>query len=295
MDGKRISREDDERDEESTTVEVHRISNEQEAREIVERVYTHTYHVDEVQTRNKTRRPSPPYITSTLQQDASRLYGFTGERTMRAAQAHYEGVELGKERVGLITYVRTDSVRVAQEAIVAARSLIKRTYGGRYVPKQPNIYKSKKAAQDAHEAIRPTNLDRAHAPEKIGKYLPPDQQKIYEIIWKRFLASQMPPAEYLSTTIDIAGGPFVFRATGSILTFDGYTRVYEDEESTADRQLPHLEVGTEMQLVQVTPEQHFTRPPARFNDASLIKALESKGIGRPSTYATIVKTLEERE
>ncbi|MFH1740266.1 MAG: DNA topoisomerase [bacterium] len=262
---------------------------------MVGRIGLEKYRVEAVNTRKKTRRPSPPYITSTLQQDASRIYGFTGDRTMRAAQALYEGVELGEETVGLITYMRTDSVRVAEVAIEAARSLIHTMYGPRYVPAKANRYKTKKAAQDAHEAIRPTNLDESHSAERIGQYLTTDQRKIYELIWKRFMASQMPPAEYLSTTIDIHGGPFVFRAQGSILTFDGYTKVYRDENSTADQELPHLEQGAAMDLREVKPEQHFTRPPARYNDASLIKSLEADGIGRPSTYASIVKTLVDRE
>jgi DNA topoisomerase-1 len=294
MDGQRISREGEEK-EEGTSAPTHRIASEEEAQLILGRISTERYAVADVQTQKKVRRPPAPYITSTLQQDASRIYGFTGDRTMRAAQALYEGVELGDETVGLITYMRTDSVRVAEEAIVAGRNLVQELYGGTYVPEKPNRYKTKKAAQDAHEAIRPTNLDSFHAPAEIGKYLNSDQRKMYELIWKRFLACQMRPAEYLSTTMDIAGGPFVFRATGSILTFDGYMKVYRDDESSRDQELPHLEVGAALDLREVTPGQHFTRPPARYNDASLIKALESDGIGRPSTYATIVKTLVDRE
>jgi len=296
MDGKRISREGEESPEEQDKdLQTVRIASEAEAREAVRRIRAEQYRVEAVKTRKKTRRPFPPYITSTLQQDASRIYGFTGDRTMRAAQALYEGVELGEETVGLITYMRTDSVRVAEEAIHAARTLIQRIYGKKYLPEKPNYYKTKKAAQDAHEAIRPTHLDENHSPEQIGKYLSVDQRKIYELIWKRFIASQMPAAEYLSTTIDIVGGPFVFRAQGSILTFDGYTKVYRDESSDNDQELPHLSEGTPMELRKLDPNPHFTRPPARYNDASLIKALEAEGIGRPSTYASIVKTIVDRE
>jgi len=296
MDGKRISREGEETlEDQDKDLQTVRIASEAEANEAVKRIRAEQYRVEAVKTRKKTRRPFPPYITSTLQQDASRIYGFTGDRTMRAAQALYEGVELGEETVGLITYMRTDSVRVAEEAIHAARTLIQRTYGKKYLPEKPNYYKTRKAAQDAHEAIRPTHLDENHSPEQIGKHLSIDQRKIYELIWKRFIASQMPAAEYLSTTIDIAGGPFVFRAQGSILTFDGYTKVYRDESSDGDPELPHLDEGTPMDLRKLDPNQHFTRPPARYNDASLIKALEAEGIGRPSTYASIVKTIVDRE
>ncbi len=295
MGGERISRGDEEKDEEKSDASIHRIENEQEAKAIVESIRQETYRVEDVKTRKKTRKPLPPYITSTLQQDASRIFGFTGDRTMRAAQALYEGVELGDETVGLITYMRTDSVRVADEAIVHARDLIRETYGRKYLPDKANRYRSKKGAQDAHEAIRPTQLNADHSPEKVKKYLNTDQTKIYDLIWKRFVASQMPPAEYLSTTIEITGGRFVFRAQGSVLTFDGYTKVYRDENTAADQELPHVEKGIDMDLREVTPDQHFTRPPARYNDASLIKTLEAEGIGRPSTYASIIKTLVDRD
>ncbi len=295
IDGERISRGDEDKDEEKSDVPVHRIANEEEAKALVGKIRAEIYRVEDVKTRKKTRRPLPPYITSTLQQDASRIFGFTGDRTMRAAQALYEGVELGDETVGLITYMRTDSVRVAEEAIVHARDLIRESYGKQYLPDKPNRYRSKKGAQDAHEAIRPTQLNAGHTPDKMRRFLNADQAKIYDLIWKRFFASQMPPAEYLSTTIEIVGGVYVFRAQGSVLTFDGYTKVYRDENTAADQELPHVETGIAVDLREVTPNQHFTRPPARYNDASLIKALESEGIGRPSTYASIVKTLVDRD
>ena len=213
---------------------------------------------------------------------------------MRAAQSLYEGVELGEESVGLITYMRTDSVRIADEALSAGRELVESMYGKQYVPETPNQYKSKKGAQDAHEAIRPTVFDESHSPEKLHKFLKGDVYKIYDLIWKRFLACQMAPATYLSTTIDISSAKAIFRATGSILTFDGYTRIYRDAEDEKDQRLPEMKEGEPLTIETLDKEQHFTRPPARYNDASLIKELESEGIGRPSTYAAIIKTIVDR-
>ncbi len=253
------------------------------------------YHLDKIESRKRTRRPPAPYITSTLQQDASRLLGFTGDRTMRAAQGLYEGIDIGDETVGLITYMRTDSVRIANEAVQMGREYIASAMGEDYLPESPNVYKTSKKAQDAHEAIRPTYINEVHSPDKVKKYLKGDQAKLYDLIWKRFLACQMKPAEYLSTVIFIQDDSYVFKATGSILTFDGYTRVYREANDQKDQLLPQLKEGESLKAVEIDPEQHFTRPPARFNDASLIRELEKDGIGRPSTYASIVKTLVDRQ
>lgn len=282
------------KDDESAEKKLLHIQTEQQAQDIMDSLRGKPYEIGKITSRKRTRKAPPPYITSTLQQDASRILGFTGDRTMRAAQALYEGVDIGSDTVGLITYMRTDSVRIADEAIAQGRDLIHRLYGAPYVPEVPNTYRSKKSAQDAHEAIRPTMLDEQFSPEKIQAHLKGDQLKVYELIWKRFLACQMAPAQYLSTTIDITTDRAIFRATGSILTFDGFTRVYRDPEDSSDQLLPKMTEGEALTMDELTKEQHFTRPPARYNDASLIRELESEGIGRPSTYAAIIKTIVDR-
>ncbi|MBD3265893.1 type I DNA topoisomerase, partial [bacterium] len=297
-DGKRINhlsdeKKDEDGDEQKAEKNLH-IENEEQAQEILNSLKDQAYRIDKITSRKRSRKAPPPFITSTLQQDASRILGFTGDRTMRAAQALYEGIDIGSETVGLITYMRTDSVRIANEAIAAGRQLIESLYGQEYLPQSPNMYKSKKGAQDAHEAIRPTALDENHAPEKIKKYLKSDQFKVYDMIWKRFLACQMAPAQYRSTTIDIAANQAIFRATGSVLIFDGFTRVYRDPDQDKDQLLPDMNEGDALDMDSLTKEQHFTRPPARYNDASLIRELESEGIGRPSTYASIIKTIVDR-
>ncbi|MEW6236578.1 MAG: type I DNA topoisomerase [Candidatus Omnitrophota bacterium] len=274
--------------------ETFHIQNEQQAQELIEALHKAVYSIGQIDSRKRTRRPPAPYITSTLQQDASRLLGFTGDRTMRAAQALYEGVDIGSETVGLITYMRTDSVRIAGEAVAKCREYVSHKYGQEYVPDKPNFFKSSKSAQEAHEAIRPTILDDSHTPHKVSKHLKSDQAKLYDLIWKRFLACQMASAEYLATTITIVDDRFVFRATGSVLTFDGFMRIYRDPDDDTDQLLPPMKEGEKLDMMELDSDQHFTRPPARYNDASLIKELESEGIGRPSTYASIVKTLVDR-
>jgi DNA topoisomerase-1 len=264
------------------------------------------YLVHSVSTKEKKRNPVPPFITSTLQQEASRKLRFSVKRAMMLAQRLYEGVELGSEgSVGLITYMRTDSTRVSQDALDEVRGLIKDRYGDAFVPASPNIYKSKKEAQDAHEAIRPSSALRT--PDQVAQYLQEDELKLYRLIWMRFVASQMMPAIFDQTTIDVAakgkdGATYMFRATGSVPKFNGFLDVYKEskDEKDADdeeekNKLPLVAQGEELRFKSIAPEQHFTEPPPRFNEATLVKELESDGVGRPSTYASILSTIQERE
>ncbi|MGO9316391.1 MAG: type I DNA topoisomerase [Terracidiphilus sp.] len=257
-----------------------------------------------VQSTEKQRRPSAPFITSQLQRDASSKLGFNVRRTMGVAQRLYEGVAIGAEGpVGLITYMRTDSPRVAPEAIEGARKWIGEQLGTQYMPATPNVYKGKKAAQDAHEAIRPTDASRT--PESIAGYLTEEQLKLYRLIWQRFVASQMTPAVFDVTTAKIAavsaktGKTYDFRLSGSVVRFDGFLKVYEvaekDEEDEAGNKLPNLDNVKQLELDELKDEQHFTSPPPRYNEASLVKELEERGIGRPSTYASIINTIQDRE
>ncbi len=259
------------------------------------------YQIKKIARKKKKRKAPPPFITSTLQQDASRRLGFSAKKTMLIAQKLYEGIVLGAEdSVGLITYMRTDSVRLSTEAVEKAREYIEKEFGKEYLPKSPIVYTKKKGSQDAHEAIRPTYTD--HSPKTIQQYLSADQYKLYKLIWQRFLASQMKPAVYDTTTIDIlAKEKYWFRAVGSIMHFEGYLKVYPfvksktgngDEEKT--NILPPLSEEEILKLLKLTPNQHFTQPPARFSEASLVKELESLGIGRPSTYASIVSIIITR-
>jgi DNA topoisomerase-1 len=261
--------------------------------------------VKSVGTREKRRNPVPPFITSTLQQEASRKLRFSVKRTMGLAQRLYEGVTLGKEGpTGLITYMRTDSTRVADEALRDARGFIGEKFGAQYVPESPNVYRSKKDAQDAHEAIRPTSV--AHTPESVEKYLAEDELKLYRLIWMRFVASQMMPAVFDQTTVDVAakgkdGAEYLFRATGSVPKFDGFLKVYEEGKDQKDEEdeelkhkLPAVREGETLKLRSIEPEQHFTEPPPRYNEATLVKKLESDGVGRPSTYASIISTIQDR-
>jgi DNA topoisomerase-1 len=260
--------------------------------------------VRSVDRKERKRNPAAPFTTSKLQQDASRQLGFNVKRTMGVAQRLYEGVELGSEgAVGLITYMRTDSTRVSQDAVTAIRGWIKGKLGEAYLPVSANVFKSKKDAQDAHEAIRPANPE-LH-PDDIRKYLSDEQYKLYKLIWQRFAASQMMPAVYDQTTVDIvakADKGYDFRVTGSVLKFDGFLKVYEeakekkdeDDESLSNK-LPALNAGDMLVLEELKPEQHFTEPPPRYNEASLVKELEERGIGRPSTYASIINTIQDRE
>jgi DNA topoisomerase-1 len=257
-----------------------------------------------VQATEKQRRPLAPFITSQLQRDAASKLGFNVRRTMGVAQRLYEGVAIGAEGpVGLITYMRTDSPRVAPEAIEGAREWIGRQLGAQYLPATPNVYKGKKAAQDAHEAIRPT--DAARTPESIAGYLTEEQLKLYRLIWQRFVASQMTPAIFDVTTAKIAAvsvktsKTYDFRLSGSVVRFDGFLKVYEiaekDEEDEAGNKLPNLDNVKRLELDELKDEQHFTSPPPRYNEASLVKELEERGIGRPSTYASIINTIQDRE
>jgi DNA topoisomerase-1 len=264
------------------------------------------YIVRSVGTREKKRNPVAPFITSTLQQESSRKLRFSVKRTMMLAQRLYEGVEIGKEgAVGLITYMRTDSTRVSDDAVSDARHYIAERYGREFLPDSPNIYKSKKAAQDAHEAIRPTSM--AFAPEVVEKYLAEDEMKLYRLIWNRFVACQMMPALFDQTTIDVAakgtsGADYLFRATGSVLKFEGFLKAYQEGKDQADEEdeelrhrLPAVAEGEHLRFRAIKPEQHFTEPPPRYNEATLVKRLEADGVGRPSTYASILSTIQERE
>jgi DNA topoisomerase-1 len=260
-----------------------------------------------VQSREQQRRPYAPFITSQLQRDAASKLGFNVRRTMGVAQRLYEGVDLGPDGLtGLITYMRTDSPRVAPEAIAGAREWIGKQLGKHYLPETPNQYKGKKDAQDAHEAIRPTEASRT--PESIAKYLSDEQLKLYRLIWQRFVASQMTPAVFDVTTAKIAaisrtsGKTYDFRTTGSVVRFDGFLKLYEiaedknsDDEDESKNKLPNLDGVSALELEKLDDEQHFTAPPPRYNEASLVKVLEERGIGRPSTYASIINTIQDRE
>lgn len=267
----------------------------------VARIQPQAFAVATVERKQSRRNPSPPFTTSTLQQEASRKLGFGATRTMRTAQKLYEGVDIGGETVGLITYMRTDGVSLSQEAIEGSRSLIGSHYGERYVPAQPRVYKTAaKNAQEAHEAIRPTDLFRR--PETVAAYLEADELRLYELVWKRTLASQMESAVLDQVAVDIASPTkdVVLRATGSVVVFDGFLKVYqEDRDDAADddqqeRRLPAMEQGDDLARGDIAPEQHFTQPPPRYTEASLVKKLEELGIGRPSTYASILQVLQDR-
>jgi DNA topoisomerase I len=277
------------------------ISNDAQANEIVAEAEKQSYVVSEVTTKERKRNPVPPFITSKLQQEAARKLGFSVKKTMMLAQKLYEGVEFGTEgAVGLITYMRTDSTRVSDATLAEVRDYIGTQYGAQYLPEKPIHYKSKKDAQDAHEAIRPTDITRT--PEVMSAYLNKEELKLYRLIWQRSVASQMMPALFDQTTIDISAGRFTFRATGSVQKFDGFLKVYQegrdektDEDDEAERKLPLVQKGDVLDLNSIAPEQHFTEPPPRFTEATLVKALEEKGIGRPSTYAAIMTTIIDRE
>ncbi|BDC51244.1 DNA topoisomerase 1 [Bryobacterales bacterium F-183] len=262
--------------------------------------------VDSITNKEKRRNAVPPFITSTLQQEAARKLRFSVKRTMMLAQKLYEGVEMGEEgAVGLITYMRTDSVRVSNDALDEVRAMIGDRYGAEYVPASPNVYKGKKDAQDAHEAIRPTSALRT--PEEVAPYIQEDELKLYRLIWMRFIASQMTPAVFDQTTIDVAApgkdnANYIFRATGSVQKFDGFLRVYEEGKDAKDEddeelkhKLPAVEKGEVLKFKQFEPEQHFTEPPPRYTEATLVKQLEADGVGRPSTYASILSTIQDRE
>ena len=276
------------------------VDTKEKADSVVARINESNLHISRVEKKEKKRKPVPPFITSTIQQEASRYYSFSSSRTMGIAQTLYEGIDLGsEEREGLITYMRTDSVRVAPEAIADARTYITENFGENFLPPTYNKYSSKKTAQDAHEAIRPTHLN--HTPESIKEHLSIDQFKLYQLIWRRFIASQMNPAIYDTVSADASSNNgIVLRITGSTIKFSGFLAVYEektdDEETTSDEnRLPELTEGEPLNKDSITSDQAFTKPPARFSEASLVKELEKSGIGRPSTYATIMNKIQSRE
>jgi DNA topoisomerase-1 len=281
------------------------VPNEEESKKIVAALEQAQWSVRNIEKKERRRSAAPPFTTSKLQQDGSRKLRFSVKRMMIIAQRLYEGVELGDEgAVGLITYMRTDSVRVSNDAIAEVRELIASAYGKEFLPDAPNFYKSKKEAQEAHEAIRPSSV--ARHPDEIKKYLQEDEYKVYKLIWQRFVASQMNAAIFDQTGVDIeakaANESFTFRVTGSVLKFEGFLKVYveakegkDEEEEELKHKLPPLEIGQSLTLRELKPEQHFTEPPPRYNEASLVKELEERGIGRPSTYATILSTIQERQ
>jgi len=270
-----------------------KIQSREEAERVSAELKRERFVVAKVERRRQRRNPPPPFITSTMQQEASKRYKFSPSRTMALAQQLYEGVEVGPEgHVGLITYMRTDSVRVAPEAQREAREFLAENFGPEYVPPQPPSYKSRKTAQEAHECIRPTSVRRT--PEYVAKFVNRDQARLYELIWRRFLASQCSPALFDVTSASIEAGRFTLRATGQVLVFDGFLRVWKPSGERRERAIPELHEGEELELVRVVPEQHFTQPPPRYTEATLVKALEEKGVGRPSTYAPTVRTLLER-
>jgi len=289
------------------------ITTAEAAHHIVADLQAARYTVAEVKKTTRRRNPAPPFTTSTLQQEAARKLGFQPRRTMQLAQQLYEGIEIGNEgSVGLITYMRTDSTRVSNEALDAVRHFIEGQYGKNYIPGKPNTYRSKKGAQDAHEAIRPTSME--YTPERVRRYLRRDVFQLYSLIWDRFVASQMVPALFDQTAFEIPVREAMFRATGQQIKFDGFMKVYiegrderaaqangadeegdEDESRENEGMLPDLQKGDALQLLSMDPRQHFTQPPPRYTQASLIKELDEKGIGRPSTYATIISNILDRE
>ncbi|MBL4819114.1 MAG: type I DNA topoisomerase [Deltaproteobacteria bacterium] len=261
--------------------------------------------VSDVTKKRRQRKPGPPFITSKLQQDAARAFRFTAKRTMMIAQSLYEGIDLGEEgHVGLITYMRTDSTRVSNDAIQAVRGYIGDNFGPDFLPEKPNFFKTKKSAQEAHEAIRPTSMH--YTPDFVKRFLKPEQFKLYKLIWERFVASQMSPAQYDRTQIDITADKHLLRATGSILVFEGFLKVYQEQQDEDDKnakaedeeekiKLPAAQKGDLIIFKKIDTNQHFTEPPPRFSEASLVKELEDKGIGRPSTYASILSVIQDKE
>ena len=270
------------------------ISSEDEMNKILEVLKDAEYKVKSVKYGEKKKNPAPPFITSTLQQEASRKLGYTARKTMQAAQALYEGVNVpGHGQMGLITYMRTDSLRIASEAMTAAAKFISGKYGNEYLPPKPRYYKTSKNAQDAHEAIRPTDV--TILPEDLKSVLPSDQYRLYKLIWERFLASQMSSSVYDTVSADITADKAIFKAAGSKIKFKGFETFYSiDEDDEAVKKIPLLKENEELLCKELNPSQHFTEPLPRYTEASLIKALEEKGIGRPSTYAPIITTIMAR-
>lgn len=273
------------------------IKNEEQAKKILKDLDNAQYVVDSIKKGKKRRKPAPPFITSTLQQDASRKLGFQAKKTMKIAQELYEGVEVkGMGAVGLITYMRTDSLRVSDDAISSATEYIKTTWGEKYLPDKKRVYKTKANAQDGHEAIRPSmpNL----SPSMVQESLTKDQYRLYKLIWERFIASQMSDCVLNTTRVDVIANDYIFKASGFTISFSGFTTLYQegkDEEEEKAKELPELEKGTILNLKDLIDNQHFTQPPPRYTEASLIKFLEENGIGRPSTYAATISTITSRE
>jgi len=274
------------------------IGTEAEAKALVAELERLPYVVADVRRRDQQRNPTAPFTTSTLQQEANRKLGYSAARTMVVAQQLYEGLDAGPEgTVGLITYMRTDSVNIAETAQQQAREYIVATYGAEYAPEKPRRYTSRRGAQEAHEAIRPTSVLRT--PDAVRPHLKSDQYKVYKLIWERFVASQMASAVMDTLAVDVTAGPYLFRATGSRVKFPGFLRVYlegrdSDEDETPEGWLPDLTAGEALRLLGLDPAQHFTQPPPRYTEATLVRALEERGIGRPSTYAPIIETIKHR-
>ena len=275
------------------------VKNKDEAQKIVDFLtsYPSEFDVTKVTKKSTKRKPTAPFITSTMQRAASSKLGFGVQKTMQVAQKLYEGIEIDGTPVGLITYMRTDSVRVSDDAQSMAKDFILGNYGEKYYPEKPNIYvKGKQNVQDAHEAIRPSYPERT--PESIKKYLDNDQYKLYKLIWEKFMSSQMTPADIANKTVEITAGDYTLKAGTSKVTFDGFLKVYNDadeDEQEAEAKIPDLNEGDKVKCLKVEPKQHFTQPPPRYNEASLVKALEEYGIGRPSTYATIITVIQTRK
>jgi DNA topoisomerase-1 len=269
------------------------LPNEEETNKILNIIKTENFIISDVEKKERKRNPAPPFTTSTLQQEAWKRLNFAASRTMRVAQELYEGVEIGKEgSLGLITYMRTDSVRVSDQAVEQARRFLQNELGETYVPKDKRVYQTGKKAQDAHEAIRPSYVDKT--PANLKAYLSRDQYRLYELIWMRFLSSQAESAVFDTISIKINSSSAQFTASGSTLKFPGFLKLYPDQEKETDSKLPSLKKGTAAKLKDVKSEQHFTQPPPRYSQASLVKELEELGIGRPSTYATIIETIKKR-
>lgn len=273
------------------------IPNAEEADKIVSALSGAEYIVSALKKGTRKKQPAPPFITSTLQQEASRKLGFTGQRTMRIAQQLYEGVDVpGAGTTGLITYMRTDSLRISEEARAAAYKYITGRYGKEYLPEKPRYFKTKSGAQDAHEAIRPTSV--SFTPESVKDALTAEQYKLYKLIWERFIASLMEVCVQNTVNADITAGDYLFKASGYSVKFDGFTVLYEegkDEDSAEGGALPEMKTGDKLKLKELTPNQHFTQPPARYTEPTLIKALDENGIGRPSTYAPIISNILGRD
>lgn len=270
------------------------LHNKEEVDEVLKNLKGKKYTVSKITPRDTQRKPQPPFITSTLQREASSKLGYGVSKTMQIAQKLYEGIDLGDGAHGLITYMRTDSTRISDDARDAAHDFILSNYGNEYYPEKPNVYaKKKQNTQDAHEAIRPSYIDKT--PDSIKKYLTAEQYKLYKLIWERFMASQMTPAKVKNLTVDITADKYIFKMGSSKVVFDGFTKIYSDDENIeVAKKFPDLKVGDELNLKKLNSEQHFTQPPGRYSEASLVKQLEEYGIGRPSTYAPIITKIQQR-